>query len=476
MDETKTHTTADLPVTTTDGKDELNLAEFPLSCISDRSDPNQKTLTFEDKTWDEARGQMITRRLTITGSDKYGLPTALDDELLLGLIQLSKFHGFAERRVQFTRYQLIRLLDWRDESKSYSRIEMSLNRWMGVTLYYDNAWRDRSQKRWVNEKFHVLDNVTLYERNAATAACQPQLPLSSFVWNDVLFRSFRSGNLKSLDFDFFKRLESSIAKRLFRFLDKRFFHRRRWEFDLKEFSWEHIGLARSYDAAGLKRKLTVGIVELERNGFLLPLPAEERFRRVVAGQWRVIFEKATSARADTAPTISFESQTLIAALVQRQVTPSTATETVSRFSPVQIRSQLEVFDWLMANKDTKVSKNPPGFLISAIRGEYMPPKGFVSRAELDRRAAAAAERKRKIEDRKRILEEREAARSEAERKVIQEFWNACSQEERRFLEAEALAGAEPFDRNLAEGTGSLALTVRQRILDHFALRCLQVEG
>jgi hypothetical protein len=75
-----------------------------------------------------------------------------------------------------------------------------------------------------------------------------------------------------------------------RFLDKRFFHRRRWEFDLKEFAWEHIGLARSYDAAGLKRKLTVGIVELERNGFLLPLQVEERFRRTVTGQWRVMFE------------------------------------------------------------------------------------------------------------------------------------------------------------------------------------------
>ncbi|RYD36364.1 MAG: hypothetical protein EOP86_06190, partial [Verrucomicrobiaceae bacterium] len=41
---------------TTDGKDELNLAEFPLSSISDRLDPDQKTMVFEDRVYDERRG------------------------------------------------------------------------------------------------------------------------------------------------------------------------------------------------------------------------------------------------------------------------------------------------------------------------------------------------------------------------------------------------------------------------------------
>ena len=118
-----------------DGKDELNLAEFPLCCIADRADPGQNTLVFEDQTWDDERRDMITRRLTVTGSEKYGLPTALDDEVLLGLIQLTKNLGFADRHVPFTRYQLIGLLDWRNETKSYDRIEKSLYRWVGVTLY-----------------------------------------------------------------------------------------------------------------------------------------------------------------------------------------------------------------------------------------------------------------------------------------------------------------------------------------------------
>ena len=78
MDDQKSAEGADVPAPVADGKDELNLAEFPLSCVADRSDRDQKTLTFEDKTFDEARGQMITRRLTITGSDKYGVVILLE--------------------------------------------------------------------------------------------------------------------------------------------------------------------------------------------------------------------------------------------------------------------------------------------------------------------------------------------------------------------------------------------------------------
>ena len=92
-----------------------------------------------------------------------------------------------------------------------------------------------------------------------------------------------------------------MAKRLYRFLDKRFHLRKRWHFDLKEFAWEHVGLARGYDAANLKRKLRPGIAELERKGFLQPLPEAERFRKLRAGTWQVVFERAASkAVAETA--------------------------------------------------------------------------------------------------------------------------------------------------------------------------------
>src|SRR5262245_31285881 len=123
-----------------DGKDEMNLAEFPLCALAHRLRPDVKTLHFEDRPWDKSRNDWITRRLTITGSDAFGLPTERDDEVLLGLIQLTRQRGFAERKVSFTRHELLRLLGWRGTTRNYARVEESLNRWTGVTLYYDNAW------------------------------------------------------------------------------------------------------------------------------------------------------------------------------------------------------------------------------------------------------------------------------------------------------------------------------------------------
>jgi hypothetical protein len=466
----------ELPATLREGKDELNLAEFPLCSLADRIPRDQKTLSFEDRIWDESRGEMITRRLTVTGAEQHGLPTRLDDEVLLGLIQLSKCQGFADRHVQFTRYQLIRLLGWRDESRSYQRIETSLNRWVGVTLYYDNAWRDRRQQRWVNEKFHVLDNVTLFDRERGGRP--PQLPLSSFTWNDVLFRSFQAGNVRSLDFEFFKRLESAIAKRMFRFLDKRFYHRRRWEFDLKEFAWEHISLARSYDAGGLKRKLRPAIAELERQGFLTALPDSSRFFQLQCGPWRVVFEKTQRAAepAATKDQSVIRAPSLVAALIERHVAPSAAAEVVAAFPAERVQAQLEVFDWLVARNDSRASRNPAGFLISSIRGGYAPPKGFLTRAEREAREKKATERKRKADQRQREREARLRARADAREQAIARFWRSMSEEERRRLEEEALQEAKGLSREFVERRGTLADTVRNLILDAYALKMMQLEG
>src|SRR6201999_1299601 len=81
------------------------------------------------------------------------------------------------------------------------------------------------------------------------------LPLSSFRWNEVIFESFQSGNLKQLDLEFYLRLRLPTTKRMFRFLDKRFYRRARLDFDLRTLACEHIGMSRSYAPTELKRRL-----------------------------------------------------------------------------------------------------------------------------------------------------------------------------------------------------------------------------
>src|SRR5437588_45373 len=325
-------------------KDELNLAEFPIAALTDRVPDGQTTLVFEDKL-ERRDSPPIVRRLTIMGTHKHGLPTSLDDEVLVGLIQLTKRRSnFTDARVQFSRYELIELLGWPQSGQSYRRIEEALHRWVGVVLMYENAWWDNAAKSWVDENFHVLDNVTLYdrerrrptgrsgrsgkaERGGTARAEKAPLPLSSFRWNEVIFQSFQSGNLKQLDLDFYLGLRLPTTKRMFRFLDKRFYRRSRLDFDLRTLACEHIGMSRSYAPTELKRRLKPALEELEQLGFLEPLSPDERYSYVKRGCWRIILIRGKAAQAETSP-LQQEASELVEALKARGVTVKIAAELV----------------------------------------------------------------------------------------------------------------------------------------------------
>ncbi len=164
----------------------MNLAEFPLSAICNRFLDGTKTVVFSDQVWDDVKKTHVPRSLTISGSDRYGLPTAKDDDVLLACIQLSSIGDFHSREVHFSRYELLKLLRWKDETKNYRRLSVSLRRWKGVTMYSDRAFYDHGRKSWVNRDFGVLDNLYVYEREQSEGR---RAPASSwFVWNEVLFR------------------------------------------------------------------------------------------------------------------------------------------------------------------------------------------------------------------------------------------------------------------------------------------------
>src|SRR5438552_86183 len=58
------------------GKDEMNIAEFPISLLCDRSPKGQNSVEFSDHIFDSQAGREISRTLTITAPEKYGLPTS----------------------------------------------------------------------------------------------------------------------------------------------------------------------------------------------------------------------------------------------------------------------------------------------------------------------------------------------------------------------------------------------------------------
>lgn len=425
------------------GKDELNLCEFPIAALSDRVPAGQKTIEFQDRIYDERKGELVTRKLTITASDKYGLPTAKDDEVILCLVQLTKeANGFSERTVRFSRSELIRLLGWPDQGQSYKRLDLSLKRWLGVSLYYENAWWDKEQQSWTSRGFHIIESFEVNDSRSLDG--RMEFLLSRFTWNEVVFRSFQAGYLKSLNLNLYLGLKLATSKRMYRFLDKRFYHRPSWTFDLREFAHEHVGLSRSYaDSGKIKEKLQPAIRELEEIGFLEPMRRDERYQKLGRGEWKITLahkgKKAIAEKTRAAGPSELEK-----ALTERGVTAATAAKLIADHPEEYIREKIEVFDWLAAKKDKRVQKSPAGYLVESIRGRYEPPKGFESKANREERLRAQEKATRRAAEAKRRAEEEEKSREEEEQARIKAYLDSLTGEERERLEAEALTDGNPF--------------------------------
>lgn len=444
-----------------EGRDEMNLAEFPLAAVSDRFLDGKKTIVFSDEVWDENRREMVPRSLTVSGSDRYGLPTAKDDDVLLACVQLSGIGDFHSREVHFSRYELLKLLRWKDESKYYHRLSVSLRRWKGVTIYSDRAFYDHARKSWVNRDFGVLDNLYVYEREESEKV---RAPASSwFVWNEVLFESFRSGYLKKLDWDLYCRLEDPVAKRLYRFLDKRFYHRDRLVFDLGELAFNKVRVSPNYNTAQVKRALMAGIRELEALWELRPMEPEERFRKVSHGKWEVVFSIRQKRKAGTAEQVTPEQKEL----VSRGVTAEVARGLIKEFPAEKVNGMLQLFDWYRDHGQAK----GPGFLVAGIKSkeDYVPPVGFAG----TKHGSEANSRKRpERELRKRVRVERQEGQPSTIVDPFSAFWAALGEGAQRAFENAAIAAADPMKRDgygRAQAGGGVLLEQYRRVIlrDHF---------
>lgn len=238
----------------------MNLAEFPLTVLSKRADPSIKTLEFSD-TVKGKNGDVINRKWIITGADKFGLPTSSDDEVLLGLLKLTADDGLRSPKVHFTRYELLRILRWTTEGRSYVRLQNALDRLSGVRIKATNAFYDNESKLHSTRNFGILD---AYEINDGRDT-RP----SFFTWSEVLFKSFQVGFIKKLDLEFYLDLQSAVSKRLYRYLDKHFWYRSRMQVNLFVLAHEKIGISRNYVyASSLRQQLEPALEELREKGLL----------------------------------------------------------------------------------------------------------------------------------------------------------------------------------------------------------------
>jgi hypothetical protein len=445
------------------GRDANGLAEFPLALLTDKAPPGAKTLEFEDTITDWSTGKEVRQRVCITGSDKFGLPTPKDEDVLLALLQLTKIaNNFTSPEVCFTKRQVIEILGWENRGWAYDRVEESLHRWKGVSIHYWNAWRDKSRGTWCDsEAIGVIEYLRITDGRRRDIANDAER-LSRITWNKALFESFQAGYLKPLDFETYRKLDRPAAKRAYRFFDKRFHHKPLWEYELRQLACERLGFSRNYDTGQLKERLKPALGELEQIGFIEPV----KYRKERSKIWKIAIAKKGTVSDAGQPIATTSGDSLVAMLVQRGVAKETAMELVTSNSAELICEKLRLFAWLVSRNDKRISKNAPGWLATAIRQNYSPPRDYVRvmNHSTSKRPSGSKPSRNPVSVPPAGVPENE---DDAAKRAMEDYLASLSEEELLKLEEAALAKADTvlvdgYQRSKA--TSSPAHTAYRRML------------
>ncbi len=357
------------------GRDEMNLCELPFALLSERQG-KRKFLQFEVEDYDRDKRTTVSRKLTVKGDPEFGLPTAKDEEIYLGLLKYTNdYNGFSEAKVELQRSALFELMGWPKSDWAYRRLTLGMQRLVGVRLSYQNLWRDNCDKQFRDQgAFGILDSFRFVDSRKGRGSFSEQA--STFRWSSVLFQSFDCGYLKRIDFGLTRDL-SPTARRLYRYLDKHFHppHHHSLTIDLARLAYQHIGVSPGIELDKVrKRYIAPAAEELESAGFLTPMSVDSRFEMVRRGSWNVAFQFSGKAKSRSADVEETNSPKLMAALTKRGVSTLLAVQIVDSRPREAIATALKAMD---EQRQSGVTiRSPDKWLAKALEAGFQPSPDF----------------------------------------------------------------------------------------------------
>jgi len=249
------------------GRDEMNLAEFPFASLRRRGD-RREAIVHESWVVDK-NGNRHHQTWVVRGLLGLGLPTEFDERVYVALMAITVQGAIANRKVPFSIYQILKIMGLVKSKRTYQDIEESLKRLVGVTIYSEGAFWDNENKERVtmSEAFHLIEKYWLrYKENKEEIREAEGVP-GYIVWGEDIWRSIQANYIKPLNLEFFYSLESPTARRLYRFLDKRMRYQQEYEIDIFELA-SRLGMVRYSKPAWVKRKLQPAFDDLIAKGFL----------------------------------------------------------------------------------------------------------------------------------------------------------------------------------------------------------------
>jgi hypothetical protein len=232
-------------------RDEMNLAEFPITRLGSRDERDVITYNKGDVRWE------------VKGS--WGLPDEFGDRVLVALLKLATDQNFEDRKISFQAGALIKQLNLTDGGKNYQAIRTAFKQLGGISVLSRQAfWDNRKQKRVSSEKvFHLFDEMWLSNVDSVS----DEDTEGYVIWSQIFWDSIKSGYVKKLNYSLYLRINGAVARRLYRLLDKWFYKSEYIEVDVFDLA-SRIGMQKYKYPSKVLEKLLPALEELEKHNFI----------------------------------------------------------------------------------------------------------------------------------------------------------------------------------------------------------------
>jgi hypothetical protein len=477
---------------------ETALSRFPVHRLAKHG-----TIAINIRERDET-GE-ISIRWEVTHNSKYGQPGPLAYKLDTLIInrRIEEASRPILRIIRLgSRSDICREMDLADSGKNRNDIIKALyqNAFAGITAktsYRQRNGTERTLEAGFTRYSIVLTGEDLPDGRKADAVY--------IVLSDLYMQVINGAMTRPLDYDYLKSL-SPASQRFYELISYRMYatiknDRPRAKLRYSELC-TYAPLVRQYDRNVVQPQMARIHAPHRNSGYIARVEYEQTVDGDGRPDWLMLYTPGPKARAEyraftrrggptvleVEPFAPFPAPTLPAPgpspleteLIGRGITPAMAGDLLRDHGEEKVRAQIEQLDWLIATRPKKVA-DPAAWLVAGIRNGHAAPKGFISKAERERREAERrAQERAQAEQQRRDREQK--ARAQAQRQAVDAYLARLSPAEREALEAETLAQADVEARQCyEEAPGRLRATVlrglvREHVAQELERGAISVEG
>ena len=199
---------------------EVNLLLLPFFAVSREDAYRRDGLEYKARIQREKGEEKISWK--VLPSSDYGYPTPFDKRVYKGIEELVNREGLPiENPLKFSIYKLCGLIGRDDPGgKDYREVKKSLEKMVATTIKTKGAYYLKGDKRYIDDIFSLFSRVVFAgERKADGQVAET----NRLYLNSWLLDNLNEHYVRPLDYDYYKDLDTEIAKRLYELLGVKFY-------------------------------------------------------------------------------------------------------------------------------------------------------------------------------------------------------------------------------------------------------------